>query len=105
MQKSDPYLEYFTWRPSIKHYLLAEKLAMWLFSRKPTPPPIVPTDLIIPFNYWDDDNTLRGLSFDVTFRFDDVLDSDKLRRALSRLLEIGNWRKHECKLSPKNLSG
>uniref|UniRef100_A0A093XJ26 Trichothecene 3-O-acetyltransferase n=2 Tax=Talaromyces marneffei TaxID=37727 RepID=A0A093XJ26_TALMA len=68
---------------------------MWLSSRKPTPPPIVPTDLIIPFNYWDDDNTLRGLSFDVTFRFDDVLDSDKLRRALSRLLEIGNWRKHE----------
>ncbi|EAW13628.1 acetyltransferase sphE [Aspergillus clavatus NRRL 1] len=61
--------------------------------QKKIPPPTVPTDTIIPFHYWDDDHHTRGLSFDVTFRFDDVLDPQKLRRALSRLLELGNWRK------------
>jgi hypothetical protein len=51
------------------------------------------TDIIIPFHYWDDDPHTLGLSFDVTFRFDEVLDHERLRRALSRLLQIGDWRK------------
>jgi len=59
----------------------------------PSPAVTVPTDTIIPFHYWDDDHHTRGLSFDITFRFDDVLDHEKLRRALFRLLEIGDWRK------------
>ncbi|RHZ55808.1 acetyltransferase sphE [Aspergillus thermomutatus] len=62
-------------------------------GREPAPPPTVPTDTIIPFHYWDDDHHTRGLSFDVTFRFDDILDHEKLQRALSRLLELGDWRK------------
>ncbi|KAJ9207338.1 hypothetical protein DTO164E3_612 [Paecilomyces variotii] len=52
-----------------------------------------PADTVIPFHYWDDDPHTRGLSFDITFRFDDVLDHEKLRASLARLLEIGNWRK------------
>ena len=28
-----------------------------------------------------------------TLQYDDVLDAEKLHRALARLLEIGNWRK------------
>lgn len=63
------------------------------FGRQRASPPTVPTDTIIPFHYWDDDHHTRGLSFDIVFRFDDILDHDKLRRALSRLLEIGDWRK------------
>ncbi|GAB1194116.1 hypothetical protein APSETT444_003357 [Aspergillus pseudonomiae] len=62
-------------------------------GKGPAPPPTVSTDTIIPFHYWDDDHHTRGLSFDVTFRFDDILDPEKLRRALSRLLELGGWRK------------
>lgn len=62
--------------------------------RKGTCPPLTaPTDTIIPFHYWDDDDHTRGLSFDITFRFDDVLDHERLRQALSLLLEIGDWRK------------
>ncbi|OOQ85454.1 putative LysR family regulatory protein [Penicillium brasilianum] len=52
-----------------------------------------PADTILPFHYWDDDHHTRGLSFDITFRFDDVLEHEKLRISLSRLLEIGDWRK------------
>lgn len=66
---------------------------MFFSGRGPAPLPIVPTDTIIPFHYWDDDHHTRGLSFDATFRFDDVLDHEKLRRALFRLLEVGEWRK------------
>ncbi|KAE8413502.1 hypothetical protein BDV36DRAFT_268182 [Aspergillus pseudocaelatus] len=62
-------------------------------GRKAAPLLTVPTDTIIPFHYWDDDHHTRGLSFDVTFRFDDILDPEKLRGALSRLLELGDWRK------------
>ena len=85
---------------SIPLYLIVhfENYAMWLFARKPAPPPTVPTDLIIPVNYWDDDEHTNGLSFNVTFHFDDVLDATKLRVALSRLLEIGDWRKLGARL-------
>ncbi|KAK9600384.1 hypothetical protein V6Z92_000467 [Aspergillus fumigatus] len=63
------------------------------FGRESAPPPTVQSDTIIPFHYWDDDHHTRGLSFDVTFRVDDILDPEKLRCALSRLLELGDWRK------------
>jgi hypothetical protein len=56
-------------------------------------PPTVPTDTIVPFHFYDDAKHTNGLCFDFTFRFDDVLDGEKLRVALSRLLEIGGWRK------------
>jgi hypothetical protein len=56
-------------------------------------PPTVPTDTIIPFHFFDDAKHTNGLCFDFTFRFDDGLNGEKLRGALSRLLEIGGWRK------------
>ncbi|KAL8376836.1 hypothetical protein RB595_007794 [Gaeumannomyces hyphopodioides] len=64
-----------------------------LRRRRPGSPATVPTDTIIPFHYYDDSKHTNGLCFDFTFRFDDVLDADKLRAALSRLLELGDWRK------------
>lgn len=54
-------------------------------------PPMVPTDRIIPLRFWDDLSHLRSLVHDFTLRFDDVLDIPKLRAALERLMEIGDW--------------
>jgi hypothetical protein len=39
------------------------------------------------------DYTFRQLLMVSTLRFDEVLDAEKLRNALSQLLEIGDWRK------------
>jgi hypothetical protein len=41
----------------------------------------------------DDTKTLRGIVVTWTLRFNDALDADKLHTSLSRLLEIGDWRK------------
>ncbi|CAN8104747.1 unnamed protein product [Discula destructiva] len=70
---------------------------MWPFQvaskGRRAPPPTVPTDTIVPFHYYDNSKHTNGLCFDLTFQVDDVLDDDKLRNALSRLLELGDWRK------------
>lgn len=71
---------------------------MWPFSQKPASPAIVPTDTVIPLHYWDDTFIMRALVVDLTFRFDDVLDPEKIRNALVRLMEIGNWRKLGARL-------
>jgi hypothetical protein len=41
----------------------------------------------------DDTKTLRGIVVTWTLRFNDVLDADSLHASLSKLLEIGDWRK------------
>lgn len=56
-------------------------------------PPRIETDDIYPVHMLDDTNTLRDIVVTWTLRFNDVLDADKLHRSLSRLLEIGDWRK------------
>jgi hypothetical protein len=71
---------------------------MHLFRRKPVTPATVPTDHIIPFKYWDDQQHTRSICLDVTFRFDDALDSGKVGASLARLLEIGDWRKLGARL-------
>jgi len=53
----------------------------------------VETDDVYPLHMLDDTKTLRGIVVTWTLRFDDVLDADKLRDSLSRLLDIGDWRK------------
>ena len=63
------------------------------FASRPAPPPTAATDKIVPFHYYDDTKHTNGLCFDFTFRFDDVLDDEKLRVALSRLLGLGDWGK------------
>jgi hypothetical protein len=40
----------------------------------------------------------RAIVLDFSLRFDDVLDHEKLRLALVRLLEIGDWRKLGARL-------
>jgi hypothetical protein len=66
-------------------------MRMRFFSKQK--PATVPTDLIVPLHFWDKQQYIRAFCMDLSFRFDDVLDAEKLRAALSRLLEIGEWRK------------
>lgn len=66
--------------------------AMGLFATfRRRQPPMVPTDRIIPLRFWDDLSHLRSLVHNFTLRFDDVLDIPKLRAALERLMDIGDW--------------
>jgi hypothetical protein len=50
-------------------------------------------DHVYPVHMLDDTTTLRGIVLTWTMCFNDALDADKLYGALSRLLEIGDWRK------------
>ncbi|KAI7008947.1 hypothetical protein D0869_13587 [Hortaea werneckii] len=65
---------------------------------KPQPPPKVPSDEVIPLHYLDDQFYTRALVLHFFSRFDDVLDPEKLRKALVRLLHIGGWRKLGARL-------
>jgi hypothetical protein len=69
--------------------------ALSVFAKKPvvTAPATVPTDTVVPFHTFDSSPYLRTLILNFTYRFDDVLDVDKLRTSLERLYEIGDWRK------------
>lgn len=42
---------------------------------------------------FDDTDTLRGITMMWTFRFDEVLDADKLGNSLSELFQMEGWRK------------
>lgn len=67
---------------------------MNFFNRKkPQPPATVPTDEVIPLHYLDDQWHNRQMLLNVICRFDDVLDADKLKRALESLLGMKGWRK------------
>jgi hypothetical protein len=56
-------------------------------------PARVEGDDIYPVHMLDDTKTLRGIVVTWTLCFNDVLDADKLHASLSKLLEIGDWRK------------
>lgn len=58
-----------------------------------SPPPPVESDDVYPVHMLDDTKTLRDIVVTWTLRFNDVLDADNLYASLSRLLEIGDWRK------------
>jgi len=58
----------------------------------------VPTDHIIALHYFDDVEIFQAVVVDFALRFDDVLDHEKLRLALERLMQIGNWRKLGARL-------
>jgi hypothetical protein len=62
-------------------------------SATKSPPPPVETDEIYPVHMLDDTKTLRDIVVIWTLRFNDVLDADKLHASLSKLLEIGDWKK------------
>lgn len=50
-------------------------------------------DDIYPVHMLDDTEGTRNYMVGQTFKFNDVLDAEKLHASLSRLLEIGDWRK------------
>ncbi|CAM1508566.1 Fc.00g054140.m01.CDS01 [Cosmosporella sp. VM-42] len=62
-------------------------------SPRLTQPAYVQGDEIYPMHIFDDSKTVRDLVLTWTMRFNDVLDAAKLNASLSRLLEIGDWRK------------
>ncbi|KAK6206801.1 hypothetical protein QIS74_13289 [Colletotrichum tabaci] len=55
--------------------------------------PRVATDDVYPVHFFDDTKPFREMLLNWTLRFDDVLDAEKLHVSLSKLLEIGDWRK------------
>ena len=48
-------------------------------------------DKVLPLRFMDSNDIFQKLALDLTLRFDDVLDPEKLRLSLERLIEIGNW--------------
>ncbi|KXG47983.1 Transferase [Penicillium griseofulvum] len=67
-----------------------------------SPSQITSSDTIIPFHFWDDVPHTRAIGLNVTLRFDKLLDPEKLRNSLTRLLEIDNWRKLGARLRLDN---
>lgn len=50
-------------------------------------------DLVYPLHALDTTDGLKRLSCEWLYRFDNVLDADKLNDALTRLLSMGHWKK------------
>lgn len=55
--------------------------------------PLYDDDDVYPVHMLDNTKTLKDIVVTWTLRFDDVLNADMLHASLSRLLEIGDWRK------------
>ena len=70
----------------------------FVFLQRPVAPAIVHTDTIIPLHYFDDNDINRAWVMHLMLRFDDVLDPEKLRVSLVRLINTGNWRKLGARL-------
>ncbi|KAL5337941.1 hypothetical protein BJX70DRAFT_368081 [Aspergillus crustosus] len=69
--------------------------AIWRLLGYPsrTSPPPLETDDIYPTHMLDNADAIRDIVVVWTLRFNDVLDAGKLHGSLTRLLEIGDWRK------------
>jgi len=50
-------------------------------------------DHVYPVHLLDDTPTMRSILLMWTLCFNDVLDADRLQASLSRLVEIGDWKK------------
>ena len=68
-------------------------MAGFFWTAKPARPAVVPTDTVVPMHFFDDNAINRSVLLYLTLRFDDVLDPERLLRALERLMELGDWRK------------
>lgn len=66
---------------------------MYSWQRKPAAPSQVPTDTVIPGNYFDDNTVYRSILLNPMLKFDDVLDHEKLKISLERLLGRPDWRR------------
>lgn len=49
-------------------------------------------DEVIKARFWDGSDMLQKIVMEFTYRFDDVLDVERLKSSLERLLEIGEWK-------------
>ena len=58
--------------------------------RSPAIDPIT-GDTVLPLRLWDSNFVFPKLIVNVTFRYNDVLDTQKLRQSLDRLVTIGSW--------------
>lgn len=67
-------------------------------NQKPAPLPTVPTDKIVPLNAADDTAVLRSVVVVLSYRFDDVLDPEKLKSSYEKLLDRPGWRKIGARL-------
>ncbi|KAL2214443.1 hypothetical protein CC79DRAFT_1375986 [Sarocladium strictum] len=63
----------------------------WAKSPRATPLRI-DSDKVVPMRFFDDTATLRTIVMAWMFRFEDVLDVDKLHSAVTELLNIPSWR-------------
>jgi hypothetical protein len=63
----------------------------WAKSPRATPLRIG-SDKVVPMRFFDDTATLRTIVMAWMFRFEDVLDVDKLHSAVTELLNIPSWR-------------
>lgn len=73
---------------------------MWnKFKSTPNTPARVASDDVIPLHHFDDNPILRKIVVNFMLRFDDVLDPQKLRQALERLVtREDGWRKLTARL-------
>ncbi|KAE8371397.1 hypothetical protein BDV26DRAFT_302790 [Aspergillus bertholletiae] len=78
---------------------------MGIFSKKRARPQRVATDTVIPLSWTDSQSPLRGISLNLTWRFDEVLDPEVLRLSLGRLLELDGWHKLGARLRSNDHGG
>lgn len=66
---------------------------LWVQHLKADPPHAFEDDDVYPVHTLDDTKTFRSILITWTICFNDALDAERLRSSLSRLLELGDWRK------------
>jgi hypothetical protein len=74
-----------------------------MFSRKPTPPPNVESDEVVPLPFFDDTLLLANNVITHMYVYDTVLDPEKLSDSLERLAQRRGWRKMSARVR-KNVS-
>ncbi|PTB37401.1 hypothetical protein M441DRAFT_30547 [Trichoderma asperellum CBS 433.97] len=68
------------------------------FSSPATAPQHVPTDLVVPVGFFDDTIIFRTFVLYTLFVFDDVLDPERLRTSLERVVSRPGWNKLGARL-------
>ncbi|KAK1241762.1 hypothetical protein MKX07_007585 [Trichoderma sp. CBMAI-0711] len=68
------------------------------FSGQPQAPQRVPTDLVVPVGFFDDTIIFRTFVLYTLFVFDDVLDPERLRSSLERVVSRPGWKKLGARL-------
>ena len=66
---------------------------MGLFQTARKAPATISTDTVVPIHFFDDNSINRSVLLYLTLRFDKVLDPERLRLGLERLMNLGDWRK------------